>query len=81
MDRNYLAGRNGDANNAILAAIGYNFRRLIKWLRILLCLILGLFFPQSKPMPARNDDSSPTTIKLAHYRALACRDAKDILAA
>jgi IS5 family transposase len=52
MDRNYLAGRNGDANNAILAAVGYNFRRLIKWLRILLCLILMLFFPQSKPMPA-----------------------------
>jgi IS5 family transposase len=52
MDRNYLAGRNGDANNAILAAVGYNFRRLIKWLRILLCLILGLLFPQSKPMPA-----------------------------
>ena len=24
MDRNYLAGRNGDANNAILAAVGYN---------------------------------------------------------
>jgi len=34
MDRNYLAGRNGDANNAILAAVGYNFRRLIRWLRI-----------------------------------------------
>jgi len=28
MDRNYLAGRNGDANNAILAAVGYNFRPL-----------------------------------------------------
>ncbi len=32
MDCNYLAGRNGDANNAILAAAGYNFRRLIRWL-------------------------------------------------
>jgi IS5 family transposase len=48
MDCNYLAGRNGDANNAILAAAGYNFRRLIKWLRILLHLFQGLFFPQSK---------------------------------
>ena len=48
MDCNYLAGRNGDANNAILAAAGYNFRRLIKWLRILLHLFLGPFFPQSK---------------------------------
>ena len=30
MDRNYLAHRHGDANNAILAAAGYNFRRLIR---------------------------------------------------
>ena len=54
MDRNYLAHRHGDANNAVLAAVGYNFRRLIKWLRILLCLMLVMFFPQSKPMPACN---------------------------
>jgi IS5 family transposase len=52
MDRNYLAHRHGDFNNAILAAVGYNFRRLIRWLRILLCLILMAFFPQSKLMPA-----------------------------
>jgi hypothetical protein len=37
---NYLHHRDGDANNAILTAVGYNFRLLIKWLRILLCLIL-----------------------------------------
>jgi transposase, IS5 family len=41
MDRNYLAHREGDANNAILAAAGYNFRRLLRWLRLLLCLILA----------------------------------------
>jgi IS5 family transposase len=52
MDRNYLAHRHGDFNNAILAAAGYNFRRLIRWLRILLCLILTAFFPQSKLVPA-----------------------------
>jgi len=32
MDRNYLAHRHGDAANAVLAAAGYNFRRLIRWL-------------------------------------------------
>src|SRR6266853_1390937 len=52
MGRNYLAHRNGDLNNAILAAAGYNFRRLIKWLRILLCLILIALFPKSKLSPA-----------------------------
>ncbi len=41
MDRNYLCHREGDAANAILAAVGYNFRRLIQWLRLLLCQILA----------------------------------------
>ena len=45
MDRNYLAGRHGDANNAVLAAAGYNFRRLIRWLRLLLYQILTAVFP------------------------------------
>ena len=33
MDRNYLVGSKGDAVNAVLAAAGYNFRRLLAWLR------------------------------------------------
>lgn len=41
MDRNYLWHRQGDATNAVLAAVGYNFRRLIRWLRLLLCQILA----------------------------------------
>ena len=44
MGRNYLAHRHGDLNNAVLAAVGYNFRRLIKWLRILLRLFLTMLF-------------------------------------
>jgi hypothetical protein len=31
MGRNYLWFRRGDANNVVLAAAGYNFRRLIRW--------------------------------------------------
>jgi len=38
MNRNYLAGTQGDAINALLAAAGYNFSLLLKWLRVLLCL-------------------------------------------
>ena len=48
MGRNYLAHRHGDLNNAILAAVGYNFRRLIKWLRILGCRFLMALFPKPK---------------------------------
>jgi IS5 family transposase len=34
MDRNYLHRGSDDANNAILAAIGYNFSLLLRWLRL-----------------------------------------------
>ncbi|GAN81665.1 transposase [Acidocella aminolytica 101 = DSM 11237] len=35
MDRNHLKGRTGDAMNAILAAVGYNFSRLLAWIALL----------------------------------------------
>lgn len=47
MGRNYLWHRHGDANNAILAAVGYNFRRLIRWLRPLLSEILSRILGRS----------------------------------
>jgi transposase, IS5 family len=40
MDRNHLAHRSGDATNAVLAAAGYNFRLLLRWLKFLLLRIL-----------------------------------------
>lgn len=45
MGRNHLAGRAGDAANAVLAAVGYNFRLLVRWLTALLRLILGWIAP------------------------------------
>ena len=45
MHRNHLAGPAGDAANAVLAAAGYNFRRLLEWLRLLLCLFLAARHP------------------------------------
>ena len=52
MGRNYLWYRRGDAANAVLAAVGYNFRRLIRWLRLLLCHILLALFATLQPAPA-----------------------------
>ncbi len=40
LGRCYLKGRDGDAANAILSAVGYNFRLVLAWLRIVLSLIL-----------------------------------------
>jgi IS5 family transposase len=52
MGRNYLAGTQGDAVNAILAAVGYNFRLLLTWLRLLLRLILAWLFGSIRPLLA-----------------------------
>jgi IS5 family transposase len=52
MGRNYLCYRRGDAANAVLAAVGYNFRRLIRWLRLLLCQILVALMATLQPAPA-----------------------------
>ena len=41
LGRCYLKGRDGDAANAVLTAVGYNFRRILAWLRALLCSILA----------------------------------------
>lgn len=52
MDRNYLAGTQGDAINAILAAAGYNFRLLLTWLKHLLRLLLACLFGSLRPLSA-----------------------------
>ena len=46
MDRNRLAHRQGDAINPILAAAGYNFRLILKWIRLLLAL-LGIWLSEN----------------------------------
>jgi IS5 family transposase len=41
MGRNYLKGRTGDAINAVLAAAGYNFSLLLRWLAVFLRALLA----------------------------------------
>ena len=52
MGRNYLCHRQGDAINAVLAAAGYNFSRLIRWLRLLLRQILAALIGELLLNPA-----------------------------
>ena len=53
MGRNYLKGRDGDRSNAVLAAAGFNFSLLLRWLRRLLrALIQALLLPSPNPEPA-----------------------------
>ncbi|MCP1835624.1 IS5 family transposase [Bradyrhizobium sp. USDA 4532] len=51
MDRNYLKGRPGDRINAVIAAAGYNFGLLLRWLAEILRVIIRAFF---ETVPARN---------------------------
>lgn len=52
IDRNYLAHTQGDAVNAILAAASYSFSLILKWLRILLCLVAMERRMQPRPTAA-----------------------------
>ena len=56
LGRCYLKGPVGDAANAVLAAVGYNFRRILAWLRMLLrlilCVLLTAFAAQQTLKPA-----------------------------
>ncbi len=40
LGRNFLKGRLGDHINAVMSAVGYNLRLILKWLRKLLCKII-----------------------------------------
>jgi hypothetical protein len=59
MGRNYLAGSTGDAANAVLAAAGYNFRRLLEWPALLLSLILAAPRPRAAPETSARRRQSP----------------------
>lgn len=52
MGRNHLAHAAGDAINAVLAAVGYNFRRLLAWFGLLLSAIWIALTAQSCSEPA-----------------------------
>lgn len=52
MGCNHFAHRAGDAVSAMLAAVGYNFRILLKWLRLLLRLILVTHIAPFQSQPA-----------------------------
>lgn len=41
LGRNFLKGYAGDHANAVLSAVGYNFRLILAWLRLLLRLIVA----------------------------------------
>jgi transposase, IS5 family len=57
MGRNFLKGVHGDAANAVLAAAGYNFRRLLAWLAVWRAFIMALLISASDAALAPLEDS------------------------
>jgi transposase, IS5 family len=53
MGRNFLKGARGDAANAVLAAGGYNFRRLIAWLATIWRVLIKAILAGTKPPVAQ----------------------------
>jgi len=51
MGRNFLAHCEGDANNAVLAAVGYNFSLLLNWLSLLWACFLATLDTLTVPLP------------------------------
>jgi transposase, IS5 family len=54
LGRCYLKGGAADAANAILSAVGYNFRRVVAWLRMFLRSILANLLAAFAANPALN---------------------------
>ncbi len=52
LGRNFLKGRQGDNINAVMSAVGYNLRLILKWLRILLRLIIAAIWAAITPVSA-----------------------------
>jgi IS5 family transposase len=51
MGRNYLKGRDSDRSNAVLAAAGYNFRMLVRWIKRLLRALMQMLLATPAPAP------------------------------
>jgi transposase, IS5 family len=75
LGRCYLKGHAGDAANAVLTAAGYNFRRILAWLRILLRLILSRLMAILSGLTTLNPASQRATksIPTGRKAALASR--------
>ena len=49
LGRNFLKGRDGDHINAVMSAVGYNLRLILKWLRKLLRKIIAAIWDATTP--------------------------------
>ncbi len=61
LDRNFLKGGLGDQINAIMSAVGYNFRLILKWLKLLLRKIIGALLNTITPTLALKSPSQRST--------------------
>jgi hypothetical protein len=66
MSRNYLKGRDGDRINAVLAAAGYNFGLLLRWLASLLRALVRMSLLFTARRGSGDQYWFPMSIKVAN---------------
>ena len=66
MGRNYLKGPEGDRINAVLAAAGYNFSLLLRWLAELLRALIVAIAQTAPPLRPSDNPSA----RILHGRLL-----------
>ena len=82
LGRCYLKGRAGDAANVVLSAVGHNFRRILAWLRELLCLFLIAAIANARLSPQiawRSDERARARSSQRFKRCVSCRSTCEVL--
>ena len=69
MDRKHLKGRYGDKANAVLAADGYNFGLLLRWLAAFLCAYRSTSARRARTAFCMISDSSRTIRGISESRS------------
>ena len=57
LDRIFLKGRQGDRINAVMTAVGYNFRLILRWLKAILCKFIAVLLAEIITSSALNPAS------------------------
>ena len=73
MGRNFLEGQRGDAANAVLAAAGYNFRRLLAWLAALPRALIAAILADDPPLLITRARLTPVPSKRDRRRGRSSR--------
>ena len=77
LGRNFLKDRHGDRLNAILAGVGQNVRLLLRWFRLLFCLVLAWLYDAVLLRRVSRPEPQPSAKAVSHGRLCLMRWFRD----